>query len=118
MHNNKQDTKQEDHQTTLKQVGFYIKHARQMLECFGEFYKVLDELVGSFEKYEKAPGRIMIFFTAKELAQSLHSNNAQEIESLLSKNESKKYFNEGETRYELLDILKCFNNIFQSILKI
>lgn len=105
-------------QSNLKQIQFYIKHGLQMIQNFQGFYKSLDELSQGFEKFDKSTGRVLVFFTAKELAESLKSNNSQEIETLLHRFGGKKHFQEGEARYELLDILRCFNNIFQTIMKI
>jgi len=110
--------KPEEGASHIRRSKFYIKHGLQMLQYLTEFYRALDEITANVDKLEKAPGKVMIFFTSKELTQALHSNNAQEIESLLMKHGCKRHNSEGETRYELLDILVCFNNIFQSLLKI
>jgi hypothetical protein len=105
-------------QSNLKQVRFYVKHGLQMIQHFQEFYKSLDELSEGFERLDKSSGRVLVFFSAKELSDSLKGNNPQEIETLLHRFGGKKHFQDGEARYELLDILRCFNNVFQTILKI
>jgi hypothetical protein len=110
--------KPEEESSALKRTRFYIKHGRQMLLYLSEFYKSLDEMLAGIEKLDKSSGKIMIFFTTKELADALHSNNPEDLETMLLKYGAKKIHNNGTARYELLDILICLNNIFQNILKI